>query len=179
MSQEKHLMLDIECLSTDNNAIITNIGYAIFKPGKKEISDSGNIYLDIREQCELGRTVSPRTLDFWFNQDRETQRQVASSDRVSLDEALAEFSIKCVGITKAWAKSTNFDMTILESLYKDMGIDWPIHYSKYTDVRSFYWLSKYYKIQHKPQLNKHDAEHDAVFQANVLMGVLEHIEGRG
>lgn len=176
MSREKHIMLDIECLSVRQDAIVTNIGYTVFFPKSREIVDSGNIYLDIVEQGKLGRTVMSSTLDFWVNQSKEAQHQITSTNRLSVNEALNLFNSKCEGISKAWAKSTNFDMEILKSLYEAANIKWPIKYSKYVDVRSMYWLAKQYNIKLDKQSNKHDAEQDAIYQTKVLFSVLYHIE---
>lgn len=182
MKREIHLMVDIECLSTRRNAVVTNVGLLRFNPHTQITQRETNVYLELESQGEHGRVVSPETINFWLKQDREAQKQITSTHRVKMDEFFDIFNDYTSGISKIWAKSTNFDLEILKSLHDSFDKKWPVRYSKYTDVRSIYWLNKKLKspdIEMDEERVSHDALSDCQIQVIEIYKLFNLINNKG
>lgn len=179
MSQEKHIMVDIEALSTQGNGVITNVGIVLFQPLRQKILSTHYYKLAWEEQCtEHGRHISKDTLAWWFKQAPAAQNEVISKDgAIPVSLFLEEFKGLCGNISKAWAKSPGFDYTMLESLWSDYRTDsFPIAFRKLVDLRTIIWLMEA-KGMEVPKMSTQEVAHnaldDAVFQVEVLFMYLK------
>lgn len=179
MSQEKHMMVDIEALSTKDNGVVTNVGVVIFQPQKQKILSQHYFVLDWSDQIkDYGRDVARETLFFWFEQPHEAQRELVKTEgMIPTALFLEDFKGLCGNITKAWAKSPGFDYTMLQSLWQDYRTDkFPIQFRKLVDLRTVIWLMKKEGIPIPERNNTlHNALDDAVYQTEVLFEYLRSI----
>lgn len=157
------VMIDIETLGTDQRAVVLSIGAIAFDaenpdanmfeghpvagdmPGQLPIFYTA---LNFDEQLAKGRTIKADTLRWWMRQNADAQ--IAAFDTVEatphqdgwMGETMAlrslarfiEFQMGSTG--KIWAKSPSFDLTILESLYRDFDDTPPWRYAQERDVRT-------------------------------------------
>ena len=64
-----HAMLDLETLSTENNAVVLTIGGCKFNPFKDtEPFEKVHLKIDTTEQIERGRHIEDSTLKWWGTQ---------------------------------------------------------------------------------------------------------------
>lgn len=132
-------MIDIETLDTKPSAVILSAGIIAFNQERGVISRWYGT-LNAREQIDAGRTISMSTLVFWMMQSDEA-RKAAFSDGPHMEfHNLVSFISRHKSPEGAlyWAKSPQFDMTILESYCDDLyGVDeMPWAFRGFRDVRT-------------------------------------------
>ena len=69
----KDIMLDLETLSLDANAVIVSIGAVAFDLHTGIVGDKFHITIDILEQTLHGGDISKDTLSWWTSQDAEAK----------------------------------------------------------------------------------------------------------
>jgi hypothetical protein len=110
-----HLMLDLETLSTRNDAVVVAIGVAIFND--EHVIDTKHWPLTL---LDLNGHVAGDTLAWWFQQSKEAQQVTFGGDRVAPAQAayeLCELMIKHQPVD-VWANDPHFDVTILQSWWE-------------------------------------------------------------
>lgn len=163
-----HLMLDLETLSTENNAVITQIGWCLFDPTNVVIGGnaSGCFWPDPAQQILNGRNVSYSTIQWWMKQDDAARAKfeqksdnpfrVAGSFNVAFDWA---------NIYGVWGHGATFDPVLLADFLKRYGVPTPWKYNQVRDTRTLFWLLP---TEMEKARIKHSAQDDAVAQATTV-----------
>lgn len=137
-----NLMLDIETLGTGPSAIVTSIGAVFFDPQSSQVGAEFYRELNFQDQIDLGRVPTQSTIEFWFGQPKEAQAAFLREGKVSTHQALRELRSfvkdnsdydRC----KPWGNGPSFDLTILESLFKDCQVMHPWHFRNVRCLRTF------------------------------------------
>lgn len=136
-----NLMLDIETLGTDQDAIVVSIGAVFFDPQTGEVGNEFYRKLNFQDQIDLGRRPTQGTIEFWLNQSKEAQ-QVFNEEGVSTAQALEEFTgfteeFSEVSLCKPWGNGPSFDLTIMETLLKDFKVELPWKFWNVRCLRTF------------------------------------------
>lgn len=161
-----HLMLDIETLDVLPTSVILTIGAQGFDPYSDRFTD-----VTYYERCDLesqdGRTTSDDTINWWGKQTADAQEEAlgdAGQPRITLKEALTSLGKLIWKHDTIWANGTTFDMVILESAFRQNGINLPWKYWQVSDARTIYKIV--------PQVgklgNNHNALADCVNQIDML-----------
>ena len=186
MSKKTHVMLDLETLSLEQNAVVTAIGAVVFDPFTGE-TDPLPFYtrLDIFPQLVVERAVDIETIKWWKTQ-HEALKQQSNDPTVSTVEALNRllawmstyidnFDNICL-----WGNGKEFDNVILRNLYKDMDITFPLPYWADMDVRTITQLIDYDDVK----INagdfkgvKHHPLDDCNYQVKLVYEGLKLIKG--
>ena len=157
------IMIDIETLSTDNNASILTIGavkffrtnFKITSKFYKRITQESNKYYD--------RHFNENTINWWNTQDEQAKKEIfENKDRINLSTALQELSIFCRGARAIWANGICFDINILESAYEACNLDVPWKFWNIRDVRTIYDIADVNLNNFKRQNNLLDNHHNAL-----------------
>jgi len=164
-----HAMIDLETLDTCPDATILTIGGVKFNPYKDTEPHSDFYFrLDVDEQDRLGRTVNQDTLDWWGKQDphiREEAFQV--EDRVGLKHWLDHMTKWMVGVDVLWGHGYGFDVTIVETVYRQMSTPIPWNFWQVRDGRTLISL-----LDRDPrkdmQTDLHNALKDSYYQAKAI-----------
>ena len=173
---DKHLMVDIETMSTRENASILSIGWVFFDPRgmDDETTLNGNIInIALQGQEDFGRHISGSTVIWWLQQEKAAQDNLTQGEQMGMRAALTKFRMsitKAPIATRCWAKSPDFDIKILNSAFSAAGEMWPseMSYSACRCVRTITELA--YPEGDAPQIGvgvAHNALDDAKRQ--VLM----------
>ena len=163
----KHIVVDLETLSTHSNACIVSIGAVLID--NLEISDTFYINVDGRTCKEAGLHIEPDTIKWWGEQSKEAQ-EAWQKNPIPLQEALDKFTMwsgkESIPI---WGYGANFDVVILESAYRalDMNIPW-----KFWDISCLRTLMNVLD-KRLPKANNHNALDDATAEAKVLIEILK------
>ena len=139
-------MIDIETMSLHpNNALILSIGMIEFDPSPIDglfIGSRSLILPNIEQQLLLGREVSAGTQKFWKDQKREASAHWTDleKERLNLASVCNLVRLFCQGATRVWANGTQFDLSNLVELNRQLGGDgqdalW--HYQAPRDMRTF------------------------------------------
>jgi len=176
----KHIMIDLETLSTEPNAVILAIGAVAFdgETGKRDIQrGSSTFYATVKIQSCLdrGMIVEGNTIKWWGDQSAvaRTAAFVGSSHIGTALRGLSEFIDKrgedgnrpCV-----WGNDSVFDIGILNSAYKACCLESPWAFWK---VRCYRTISKLVPKEFFPWDGgtKHHALHDAEYQTDRLLAI--------
>ncbi len=168
------IMLDLETLSSRNNAVVVSIGAVPFGP---DGVDTGRTFYEVlarADQVGYGRHIDPDTVDWWVQQTPEAQA-VFSEKPSSPDLVLAKFSAYVFHLeelagdgsrmAQVWGYGSTFDNVVLRSLYQDYGLKAPWGYRGDMCHRTLVNLAKGL-IEVPPRSGTHHhALDDAVYQA--------------
>lgn len=152
------LMVDLETLSTRNDAAIVAIGAVVFD--ESQIIDSKYWPLAMKN---LTGHIDPSTLLWWFDQSKEAQRATFGPDnRVRPFQAGGEIAelVKAYQCATVWANDPHFDVVLLENWWRryreeaariaPVGVDlepciawpWPFKYNQPRSYRTIVELAK-------------------------------------
>lgn len=146
----KDVMLDIETLATDSNALVLSIAAVRFDCSAENtgpwIGYDSNQFFEVPqllEQILMGRSVDPATQKFWAEQPSAAQAHWAEPILSSpVREVLTDLGAFVEGASRIWANGAVFDFGILESLYRQVGLKVPWKYNVVRDARTFYDTSE-------------------------------------
>lgn len=165
------VMIDLETLSTNQDAAILSIGAVRFNPNTGEIADTFHERIDFNSAIVNGH-VSMDTLKFWFAADGNAGKLVASGTRM-LPEALTEFAEWLGQGSIVWGNGATFDITILENTYKRLEMDTPWKFYDVRDCRTVEAMAE--SICERSEFERsgthHDALDDAKYQAEYISGM--------
>ena len=163
------IMIDIETLSTQGNAVITTIGAVKFNLGTQLTPNNNYFYrrINIQSCIDIGMETEDTTIE-WWNRKKDTpeyEEIFNNKDRLSIVETLNQFSEwlrdGCNSNSiRIWSNGPSFDCAILKSAYKRCNIILPWKYWNERDVRTLYDLGGITKNN----LNNHNALNDCITQ---------------
>jgi hypothetical protein len=162
-----HGMIDLETLDTKPSCTVLSLGAIKFNP----LDDSephSELYLKINvdDQDRLGRTTSDDTIAWWAKQDPKAMEEAFDqTGAVSVDEALRQVSKWSVGVDTIWGQGYGFDLTIMEDMYRMLGIPIPWQFWQIKDARTLFGCCKVDPRKVLKQTDLHNALADAYFQA--------------
>ena len=167
------VMLDLETLSTEQDAIVTNIGAVKMDMESLEVQEHGvfSMALNWNDQFKLGRSLHPSTVRFWLSQDREAIDGILKRPIVDNESVLKAFEFFMVGVDGLWGNGADFDCGILHSLFKTYGRKTPWKYKQHRCFRTMKNLNPDV-VPEKPTGIHHNALDDAIYQARWLMRIL-------
>lgn len=175
------IMMDLETLSTETNAVILSLGAVKFDDTSLKIDRDRSIYLkfDIDQQtATLNRDISDNTMKWWKKQSLDSPEIVESAfstdDRKSVEECLDELSKFCWNAGYIWSQGS-FDVNIMEHLYQQMDRPAPWRYYQICDSRTLF----NFVDGSLDRSNHHDALEDAISQASGVQRALRRIGWRG
>lgn len=180
---KEHAMIDLETMSTSNNAAIMSIGVVMFD--KDGIENTFYKKINLESCIKSGFSVDASTLLWWMRQPGDSRKEFFNNDQdFSIKRALRElhlfFEVQDVKADvknrvkedlKVWGNGSNFDITILENAFNVFNISVPWNYN---NVRCF----RTYKAMNKPIKNMpengiaHNALEDAIWQAKYAIEIM-------
>lgn len=172
------VMLDLETLDVKESAIVTAIGAVKYNPKNFEIKDTFHQKLKWVDQEEKGRTMSARTVLWWFGQSREAIIAMTenAADTVVGLENFSKWLFKDQGLDAfgLWGNGVDFDNVILASAYRSMGLDIPWSYRQNRCFRTF--KNEFQGVAIPARVGTHhNALDDAITQMYHLKQIKEYI----
>ncbi len=165
--KSRHVMIDIETLSTQPNATILSIGACPVFP--EEHLDLADFYHEIHPNQR--RHIETKTISWWMDQPTKPPMNGISLLSESLWALRSWIVHRFYEDPIIWANGTDFDITVLSDAYRDLGVGvvpW-----KYNNVRDFRTVSKLFPIEMSDSDSKHNALADAKWQAAKLRLICE------
>lgn len=170
----KHIMLDIETLSTRSDAQIIQIG--LLSVDDKWVR-ADRISATVDWSIQPTGHVDPETVFWWAKQSEAVRKGVFAASN-TLTTAL-QFVFGGILITKAdlvWANGTSFDIPILEHAFRSCGIQCPWQYWQTRDLRTLKSLVPKAVLAGIKNERAHDALADCDFQMSQLQACLEYFQ---
>jgi exodeoxyribonuclease VIII len=168
----RHVMLDLETLSTTQNATIVSIGAVAFDANGTYDEFYRVIDLDSYEPLPRGAfDLSFATLAWWFRQSKAARDELGSDVKVPIKSALNAFAEwpedKGFDVFGMWGNGADFDNVILGNAYKALGMRPPWAYRNNRCMRTL--KSMLPKVDVPRQGTHHNALDDARWQAQYLI----------
>jgi len=170
----KHIMIDIETLSTRQNAIIIQIGACSFT-FEDGIGEPFLCNVNVQSCLNVGLHFSKETYDWWMKQNEEVFKSCLT-DTKPISESLSLLN-EFIGKDKktlVWAQGSVFDLGILSSAYTQANVEKSWKYYQEMDSRTvFTMLNVRNDIERKGDVGHHNALNDAIAQAETLIKVFK------
>lgn len=176
MSATKHLMIDIETLSSEPTAAVIAIGAVTFT--EDEIVSQFEAQID-PVWTPGHRSVS--TMEWWNKQDAGIRARMFSGKMLP-EELCRRFSnyVEVNQPRQIWANAPTFDITIMRHFYERAGLKFPMHHKIercYRTIKAIA-LDNGYKLP-PFHTDAHDALADALYQAKVAQELLKFFRALG
>jgi len=156
MSDETHVMIDIETLGRDADAPILQIGLVRFD--SDDLHEEIETTVSLASNEEIGQWgVEADTLRWWLEQDAADSVLTGGGD---IEDALQTVVGATLDADAVWACSPKFDCAILEHAYEQIGWGVPWEFYDLADVRTLREWSP-----HWPDREQEGPEHDALADA--------------
>lgn len=175
-----HIMIDLETMGLGMDAPIVAIGACSFN--ENAIFRTFRATIPLREAVSDGAYMDPDTVEWWLQQSDEARASLLGGQD-TLHGALHSFADFCrvesqlintAPLVGVWGNGAAFDNALLRETYRRAGIECPWSYKLdrcFRTVKEDVGLS----FDRRSELVEHDAEHDAVYQAEWLMAIWEMI----
>lgn len=142
-----HVMIDIESLSLQPDALILSIGAVTFTCKSNDGPIFGQELLlvpSISEQLIAGRHVDQSTQDWWAGAQNDAARQhwLHPDKTISMYDALIQLRSFCRDAHTVWANGVVFDISVLEHAFRQKSIQVPWRYNIIRDARTVYDITK-------------------------------------
>ncbi|WP_194442379.1 3'-5' exonuclease [Pseudoalteromonas simplex] len=178
------VMLDLETIGQQSNAVIVSIGAVFFNPLTGNIGAEFYQVIDIEDAMKYGK-VDGSTLKWWMKQNDDARSIFNTNDTMPLKDALLEFNewmYQIEGFINrvVWGNGATFDNTILTNAYKATNMTKPWHFSNDRDVRTMVDVGRRVlgidpKKSNAFKGNPHNALDDAKHQAKYISDIYKQI----
>lgn len=178
----KHIMLDLETLSTEPNAMITSIGAVVMDFDLCELGESFECQIDLDSYDRShGFDISASTVKWWLLQSEAAQMHMIV-DGVNYKHALFGFHNWCQTVSDSdlkslvvWGNGSTFDNVILRTALTTAipgAVQWP-----YSNDRCYRTVKNIFpKLDFKVDgLTAHRSLDDAKYQALYLLELNKHV----
>jgi hypothetical protein len=176
-----NVMIDLETLGTGTNCVVLSIGAVKFDSNEVDPLNSLHHFFDVQQQIDEGRDIDAATFAWWMGQDSAARRPFTEGARtqLSVGTILHAFDGFFQNADYIWSHGANFDVPILEQMYKSRKRPTPWKYANVRDTRTVFGLlnqrdHEMMKAILKPAgVTAHDAQVDANRQAAAVQFALK------
>lgn len=182
---KRHVMIDLETLGTEADAVIASIGAVVFTPDNDAehgftFSETFYANVNVDNQIKLGRSITASTLWWWMKQEERARRAVIVPDSPVLKETLGQlrkWSDKHGLFGEQWWAHATFDFPIIAHACKQTSKPTPYAYRMCRDIRTLNQLAGDVKLSMERKTHHHALD-DALFQCHYVSKMLLKLEDR-
>lgn len=174
----KSVMVDIETLSTQSDACVISMGFALFDTQGGVLDTTGcAIHTD-----DWHGHIDPKTVKWWSEQAPEA-RDYSFNGKTTALAAAVVLKIWLENADEVWANSPQFDLTILRNWWKRVGMKgaFPAIYRNERDCRTIFNESRRLGLELGNQWLATSVAHnpidDAANQARAIVQWRKHYPG--
>lgn len=141
-----HGMIDLETMGLNTaTAPCVQMGIVSFRPRKPGMMASWSCRITFESNELLGRVMEEGTKEWWEKPERADLYAKILENKGAIDMREALMNLKAFiiqnDIKKVWANGPAFDITILETLYRAIGVDAPWSHRDVRDTRTIWDLA--------------------------------------
>lgn len=183
----KHIMVDLETMSSSPRAAIVSIGAVEFS----NLGLGREFYVNVELQSSLdyGLEIDGATVGWWLRQEPAAQQRLLDPTPQPLHLALDAFHVFLgeTGAEFVWSKPADFDLAILHSAYRAKGHacgsigERPWDRRKGRCMNTFLHTVQVLGVEPTlpPNGLAHDALSDSKYQAQVIVSALQQLVALG
>lgn len=174
-----HIMIDIETLSTENNAAVIAIGVVRF-----DLDVIGPERLFLINPSHASGSRDPNTLMWWDSQPHDLRQFIWSGYRCEepILQELADFVRPEFEDAWVWAKPAQFDIGILQTRYREASIKYPFNWRNIRDLSTLASLAKNLGIDYSAAefegFRAHNPLDDSIKQARQVQIILKFLKNK-
>lgn len=159
------VMIDLETLDVKPECVILTIGAVRFDPLGSGVIEELSIRPSVDEQCQLGRSVSESTIEWWAGQNPEAKEEAFSeTGRIPFRQAIQELQKFCWNQKQVWSHGSCFDVVIVENAMRQLEIPLPWNFWEVRDTRTLFEITNV-RTGDDGKSTSHRAVDDAARQA--------------
>lgn len=161
-----HAMIDIETLGTEPDCVVLSVGAVKFDPFTSHEPHAKTLWKpNVDQQTCAERSVLDSTLEWWAKQPQHIQDEAFNEEgRQSIADFMQDLNKYLVGVDKIWCQGPQFDMVILEHLFKQFNHHRGWAFWQIMDCRTVFNMMPV-DPRKAIQQNLHSADADAYYQA--------------
>ena len=161
-----HAMIDIETLGTEPDCVVLSVGAVKFDPFTSQEPHAKTLWKpNVDQQTCAERSVLDSTLEWWAKQPTHIQDEAFNEEgRQSIADFMQYLNKYLVGVDKIWCQGPQFDMVILEHLFKQFNHHRGWAFWQIMDCRTVFNMMPV-DPRKAIQQNLHSADADAYYQA--------------
>lgn len=170
----RHVMIDLETLSTAPTAVVLSIGAVEFN--ERHILKEVHVNVCIDQQIRAGLSVDDDVFRWWLQQSDAARDALSESEPLSPVPALRLIADEMKlwdDTTRVWANPASFDIAILENMHRAFGQEVPWKHWNIRDYRTVKNLFPEIQSSSKQIGVSHCAVDDAAYQAQHLMNIIQ------
>ena len=171
----KNVMIDLETLGNNSNAVIVSIGAVCFSP--EGLGSEFYAVIDPESCVEAGLKMDTSTVMWWLGQSDEARKAITAGPKMNLVASLLAFSRWIPAQAEVWGNGAAFDNVILSNAYSAAGLPKPWSYSADRCYRTLRNLRPEMSGKSKPGEVAHNALSDAKYQARFAVELLNSTIG--
>jgi hypothetical protein len=164
-----NVMLDIETFDTRKTAMVVSLA-AIHFDTDGNATKEFVAWLDLKQQLQCGRTMSPDTIMWWLRQDDAARQHLQEGPVLPVANVIAKLALFCAH-TPVWSHST-FDFAIVEDLAATFNVEW-LPYKQSRCVRTVLNLAD---VKPEHAVSAHNPLEDCKAQARDVAKALRKIK---
>lgn len=170
-----HAMIDIETLGTEPDCVVLSVGAVKFDPFVSEEPHTRTLWRpSADEQINSGRSVLESTLEWWAKQEEHVREMTFTEEgRVPVKDFAGDLNKWLTGVDKIWCQGPQFDMVILENLFKQFDHHRNWAFWQVQDCRTIFNMMPT-DPRKAIQQNAHSADDDAFWQAVCVQQTFKH-----
>lgn len=170
-----HAMIDIETLGTEPDCVVLSVGAVKFDPFTANEPHDRTLWRPaVEAQMSANRSVLDSTLEWWAKQPKHIQDEAFNEDgRIPLQQFFGELNKYLVGVDKIWCQGPQFDMVILEDLFKQFEHHRNWAFWQIQDCRTIFNMMPI-DPRKSIQQDAHSADADAYWQAVCVQQTFRH-----
>ena len=175
------IMVDLETMSTAQNAVILSVSACYFNKKTGEIGEKFDHQINLASSFSANRNISASTLLWWMQQDDSARNQFSDNAKAkTMTEVLVLFSEFVDERACVWGNGSSFDIGILKSAYDKCKLPVPWKFWNERDVRTI--VSVGYMLDFNPKKDmpfvgvRHNALDDSIHQAKYVSEIFKKLE---
>ena len=173
----RHVMIDLETMSTRPDAVILEIAAVPFSLEKDIVyhEEAFQRHVTIDSCLDAGLHLSGGTVAWWLEQSEEARRAIVIGQRSGIPigealELLYRWFQLYDDLEGVWSHGATFDLPILDYAFKTIrGSSPPWPYSITRDTRTAAWMATNKYLRADRGAGVHLALADAIFQAEAMI----------
>lgn len=171
-----HAMIDIETLDFTPTSTVLTVGAVKFDPFTPHEPHTRKLWRpSVDAQLARGRTTSESTLEWWAKQEEHVKESTFTENgRIPVETFMSQLNKYLVGVDKIWCQGPQFDMVILEDLFKQHGHHCNWAFWQVMDCRTIFNMMPS-DPRKAIQQNAHSADDDAYYQAVCVQQTYKHL----
>lgn len=172
------VMLDLETLSTRQDAAVVQIGACYFDRLTGAIGRSVKHTIPFNIATSKGAHIDPSTVAWWLEQSDEARSSILDSSfsMHCLEDYVDLMQVFLKDCTKIWCHAS-FDIGIIQNMFRSTLSVFPISHRDVVDLRTLVYLADL-NIKQFPRVGTHhDALADCIFQVGYAVKALDKLYG--